>query len=101
MRDRDAAREQAEREEDEKLAQAPVASLMFEEVERRIDVFIFRCCFAHSVYEARRLVIHGRVKLNGKKVRILFSRWDIFTKCLVARQCEHAPCAGRHGLCRP
>lgn len=59
------------REEDEKLALAPVASLMYEEVERRIDVFIFRCCFAHSVYEARRLVIHGSVLLNGKKVRSL------------------------------
>ncbi|KAF8517507.1 hypothetical protein BU17DRAFT_49698 [Hysterangium stoloniferum] len=48
------------------IALAPVGSLMFTEVERRIDVFIFRCCFAHSVYEARRLVIHGNVKLNGK-----------------------------------
>jgi len=46
---------------------APVGSLMFAEVERRIDVFIFRCCFAHSVYESRRLVIHGYVLLNGKK----------------------------------
>ncbi|KAG0697445.1 hypothetical protein DFH29DRAFT_991397 [Suillus ampliporus] len=34
---------------------------------RCIDVFIFRCCFAHSVYEARRLVIHGSVLRNGKK----------------------------------
>ncbi|KIJ44313.1 hypothetical protein M422DRAFT_779403 [Sphaerobolus stellatus SS14] len=47
-------------------ALAPVGSLMFREVERRIDVFIFRSCFAHSVYEARRLVVHGRVLLNGK-----------------------------------
>jgi len=47
---------------------APVGSLMFSEVERRIDVFIFRCCFAQSVYEARRLVIHGRVLLNGELV---------------------------------
>ncbi|OJA13581.1 hypothetical protein AZE42_09874 [Rhizopogon vesiculosus] len=46
---------------------APVGSLMLAEVERRIDVFIFRCCLAHSVYEARRLVIHGSVLLNGKK----------------------------------
>ncbi|KAG6875668.1 hypothetical protein C0992_002900 [Termitomyces sp. T32_za158] len=46
---------------------APVGSLMFSEVERRIDIFLFRCCFVHSVYEARRLIIHGNVKLNGKK----------------------------------
>lgn len=60
--------EKKAREEEEQMAQAPVASLMFEEVERRMDVFIFRCCFAHSVYEARRMVIHGDVMLNGKKV---------------------------------
>ncbi len=48
---------------------APVGSLMFAEVERRIDVVIFRACFAHSVYEARRMVVHGSVLLNGKKVR--------------------------------
>jgi len=52
----------------EKKGMAPVGSLMFTEVERRLDVFVFRCCFAHSVYEARRLVIHGYVTLNGKKV---------------------------------
>lgn len=52
---------------------APVGSLMFSEVERRIDVFLFRCCFVHSVYEARRLVIHGDVLLNGKKVCFILS----------------------------
>jgi len=40
---------------------------MFSEVERRIDVVIFRACLAHSVYDARRMVIHGQVLLNGKK----------------------------------
>lgn len=60
--------ERRRKEEDEK-GLAPVGSLMMAEVERRIDVFIFRCCFASSVYEARRLVIHGHVLLNGKKVR--------------------------------
>jgi len=55
-------------EEIEKRGMAPVGSLMFSEVERRLDVFLFRCCFAHSVYEARRLIIHGCVTLNGQKV---------------------------------
>lgn len=63
--------ERRKREEDEK-GLAPVGSLMMAEVERRIDVFIFRCCFASSVYEARRLVIHGHVLLNGKKVCVRF-----------------------------
>ena len=64
----EAKKEKDMKEEMDQLAQAPVASLMYEEVERRIDVFLFRCCFAHSVYEARRMVIHGWVKLNGKTV---------------------------------
>ena len=55
--------------EDAENAQlAPVGSMMFAEVERRIDVFIFRACMAHSVYEARRMVVHGDVLLNGQKV---------------------------------
>ncbi|KAH7890416.1 hypothetical protein F5I97DRAFT_1799552 [Phlebopus sp. FC_14] len=53
--------------EEQEKGLAPVGSLMVSEVERRIDVFIFRCCFAHSVYDARRMVIHGHVLLNGRK----------------------------------
>lgn len=60
------------KEEEEVKGMAPVGSLMFGEVERRIDVLLFRACFASSVYEARRLVVHGRVKLNGKQVSISF-----------------------------
>lgn len=43
----------------------PVTSLMFTELERRIDHLVFRCCLASSIYEARRFVIQGHVKLNG------------------------------------
>lgn len=66
-----AKRNQKQKELDDEIEEkglAPVGSLMFSEVERRLDVFLFRCCFAHSVYEARRLIIHGYVKVNGKKV---------------------------------
>jgi len=55
------------REEEASKGLAPVGSLMFSEVERRIDVVIFRSCLAHSVYEARRMVVHGNVLLNGQK----------------------------------
>ncbi|KAL9714550.1 hypothetical protein Ac2012v2_002864 [Leucoagaricus gongylophorus] len=51
----------------EKRGMPPVGSLMFSEIERRIDTVVFRSCFAESIYEARRLVIHGKVLLNGKK----------------------------------
>lgn len=60
-------RKEIDEEEQEELP--PVGSLMFSEVERRIDVVIFRACLAHSVYDARRMVVHGQVLLNGKKVR--------------------------------
>jgi ribosomal protein S4 len=60
------------REEEASKGLAPVGSLMFSEVERRIDVVIFRSCLAHSVYEARRMVVHGNVLLNGEKV----SQWS-------------------------
>ncbi|TFK24127.1 alpha-L RNA-binding motif-containing protein [Coprinopsis marcescibilis] len=60
-------REKTFEEEMERKGMAPVGSLMLSEVERRIDVVVFRSCFTHSVYEARRLVIHGDVLLNGKK----------------------------------
>lgn len=46
---------------------APISSLMFAELERRIDVVVFRSCFAHSIHAARQLVVHGKVKLNGIK----------------------------------
>jgi ribosomal protein S4 len=55
-------------EEIAKKGMPPVGSLMFSEVERRIDTLVFRACFAESIYEARRLVIHGDVLLNGIKV---------------------------------
>jgi ribosomal protein S4 len=56
---------------EKKKGMAPVGSLMFQEVERRIDTIVFRSCFAESIYEARRLVIHGYVRLNGRKVDFL------------------------------
>ncbi|KAF7313826.1 S4 RNA-binding domain-containing protein [Mycena chlorophos] len=59
--------ERAAEEAESRRGLAPVGSLMFSEVERRIDVLIFRCCFAPSIYEARRLVTHGNVLLNAKK----------------------------------
>ena len=66
-KDAKSRRQEIDGEDQEELP--PVGSLMFSEVERRIDVVIFRACLAHSVYDARRMVIHGQVLLNGKKVR--------------------------------
>ncbi|PWY98987.1 alpha-L RNA-binding motif-containing protein [Testicularia cyperi] len=45
----------------------PTASLFMRDVERRLDVLVFRSCFARSAYESRALVVQGKVKLNGVK----------------------------------
>ncbi|KAI9438512.1 hypothetical protein H4582DRAFT_2119830 [Lactarius indigo] len=65
--DKDAKSRRREIDGEDQEELPPVGSLMFSEVERRIDVVIFRACLAHSVYDARRMVIHGQVLLNGKK----------------------------------
>jgi len=41
---------------------------MFAPIERRLDTAIFRAMFASSVRQARNFVVHGRVRVNGKKV---------------------------------
>lgn len=46
-------------------ARSPVGSLMWSEVERRLDVLIFRACFATSVWQARSYITQGHVKVNG------------------------------------
>lgn len=60
---------------------SPVGSLMLSELERRIDVIVFRACFTHSVYEAKRLVTHGYVYLNGQRVSLLLRFY--FRHCLI------------------
>ncbi|KTW32400.1 ribosomal protein S4 [Pneumocystis jirovecii RU7] len=37
-------------------------------LERRLDTVIHRALFASSVKQARQMVIHGKVKVNGKKI---------------------------------
>jgi ribosomal protein S4 len=81
----------------EQKGMAPVGSLMKAEVERRMVVF--RSCFAHSIYEARRLVMHGDVYLNGKKVSMLSV--PITVVCYtdmssIAHQRQYTPRTRRH-----
>lgn len=55
---------------EEKQAKVPLGSLMFGQVERRLDVLVFRACFAPSAYAAKMLVVNGHVTLNGVKVSL-------------------------------
>lgn len=45
-----------------------VQALGFAELERRVDVVVFRSHFAKSIWEARSLVVQGHVSVNGEKV---------------------------------
>jgi ribosomal protein S4 len=48
--------------------QTPYMAMTFAPLERRLDTAIFRALFASSTREARMIVVHGGVKVNGKKV---------------------------------
>ncbi|PIV38888.1 MAG: 30S ribosomal protein S4 [Candidatus Omnitrophica bacterium CG02_land_8_20_14_3_00__42_8] len=45
-------------------------SKLLELLERRLDNVVFKSCFASSMPEARQIVIHGHVLVNGRKTDI-------------------------------
>lgn len=52
----------------EQSGPTPYMNMAFAPIERRIDVAIFRAMFASSARQARNMVIHGKVKVNGQAV---------------------------------
>ena len=50
--------------------QIPYNNMTYAPIERRLDTAVFRALFASSVRQARQFVVHGQVKVNGKKVGI-------------------------------
>lgn len=60
----------------------PLSTLAFASLEKRLDIVIFRCHFARSAKQARQMCIHGKVTLNGEKVKsanILLQPGDLIT----------------------
>lgn len=53
--------------ETDRLKCPPMQVLTFGELERRVDVVVFRSHFASSIWEARQLVTSGKVRVNGEK----------------------------------
>lgn len=53
---------------DRRKAKTPYMQMSFHPLERRLDTAIFRALFASSTKQARQFVVHGSVKVNGKKV---------------------------------
>ncbi|KAK5106424.1 hypothetical protein LTS08_000543 [Lithohypha guttulata] len=47
----------------------PYMNMTFAPLERRLDTAIFRALFASSTRQARQFVVHGAVKVNGKKMQ--------------------------------
>jgi hypothetical protein len=56
-----------------RVSKTPYMSMVYAPIERRLDTAIFRALFASSARQARQFVVHGFVKVNGKKVDKLFS----------------------------
>jgi len=50
------------------LAEIPYMNMTFAPMERRLDTAIFRALFASSAKQARQFVVHGHVKVNGKRM---------------------------------
>jgi ribosomal protein S4 len=48
--------------------QTPYMQMAYYPIERRLDTAIFRALFSSSVRQARQFVVHGLVRVNGKKV---------------------------------
>lgn len=58
-----------------KSLRTPYMNMAYAPLERRLDVAIHRALFASSTRQARQFVIHGGVRVNGKKVRHLGMGW--------------------------
>lgn len=52
----------------------PYMQMAFAPMERRLDIAVFRALFASSARQARQFVVHGAVRVNGKRVRTIHSR---------------------------
>lgn len=50
------------------LSRTPYMNMVYAPMERRLDTAIFRAMFASSTRQARQFVVHGYVKVNGKKM---------------------------------
>ncbi|KAL9122777.1 MAG: hypothetical protein Q9187_000675 [Circinaria calcarea] len=50
------------------VLRTPYMNMVYSPVERRLDTAIFRAMFASSTRQARQFVVHGYVKVNGKKM---------------------------------
>lgn len=60
-----------------KRAAGPTGNKLIELVERRLDNVVFRAGFARTIPEARQIVSHGHILVDGKRVDIPSYRVDL------------------------
>lgn len=59
----------------------PLASQTYASLEKRLDIAVFRALFASSARQARQMVVHGKVKVNGTQMKqpgYLLKTGDLF-----------------------
>ncbi|KAL9088676.1 MAG: hypothetical protein Q9159_002927 [Coniocarpon cinnabarinum] len=47
----------------------PYMQMVYQPMERRLDMAVYRACFASSARQARQFVVHGGVRVNGVRMR--------------------------------
>ena len=52
----------------EKPRAVPYMNMIYHQLERRLDVAVWRALFVSSVKQGRQFILHGSVKVNGRKV---------------------------------
>jgi ribosomal protein S4 len=92
-------------EEDKKTQLTPYMQMTFWMNERRLDTAIFRSLFASSLRQARQMVVHGHVKVNGKKVSQALKQLHLWEKDMLMLIVVHTSFVftqpRRHVLRRP
>ncbi len=74
---------------------------LLEQLERRLDNVVYRLGFGISRRQARQLVRHGHVQVNGKKVNIPFVRSHRWRRdCDSREQPQGADSRNREGFCQ-
>ena len=48
--------------------QGKTGEALIAELERRLDALVLRAGFARTIYQARQMVVHGHIAVNGAKV---------------------------------
>ena len=69
------------------------SDILFRNLEQRLDNVVFRMGFARSRSEARQIVRHNHILLNGKRVNMPGSNVDVGDTVAVVEKSRFSPCS--------